>query len=278
MMMVLFYLLFVPGGAVLAGVVLWVSSRSHVLEDGELLWRFLSMLVICLVLVGGASQTDAARMYLDPHFRLLTELEAHPVYAAIKRVSPDDYRALHAFLMARMSRGATLPEAFLQARPLLARLTNDRLGFTDQKSRMLWGRVTADSLIELQNEDPMLCYQVLSLQPLDRLPTFSADNAKAFQQAVVEVYDVSSEERRKLWQSEEYPVEFNDAAIEYRAIKDDIARQLGKPVAERLDKRVAPDLPPELATEMCGARIMQLEAMLERPQAMAARLIDSVLR
>lgn len=278
MTMFLFFIFFVPGCAALAGFVLWASSRNHVLEDGELLRSFLILLFVCLALVGGASQTSAARMYLDPHFRLLTELDAHPVYAAIKRVSPDDHRALHAFLMAQMSRGATLPEAFLQARPLLTRLTNDRLGFTDQKSRILWGRVTADSFSELQDNDPMLCYQVLSLQPLDRLPTFSADNTKAFQQALIKVYDASSEERRKVWQSDEHPVGFNDAAIEYRTIKDDIAQQYGKPVAERLDKRIAPDLPSELAEQMCGARTMQLEAMLERSQAMASRLIDSVLR
>jgi hypothetical protein len=283
MMFFLFLYLLIPLCATFAGLIVWVINRGQSLEDGILIRDFLIILAISLLLVGGAGTTDTARLYLDPQFRLLTEMNAHPIYATIKRVSPDEHRELDTFLALQMSHGDTLAEAFLQARPLLTQLTNHRSGWADQKTKLVWGQVTVDSLKELQAIDPMLCYRALSTQPPSQQElahAFNADNTRAFQQAVVRVYESSvlgiSNKRSP---DDESPVEFNAAAREFSAVREAVAQRYDKPIAElATNKKAFPATPTQPPEEMCAARIFQLEMMLERPQAMAARLIDSILR
>ncbi|OYY74891.1 MAG: hypothetical protein B7Y40_02760 [Gammaproteobacteria bacterium 28-57-27] len=283
MMFFLFLYLLIPVCATFAGFIVWAINRGQSLDDGTLIRDFLIILAISLLLVGGAGTTDTVRLYLDPQFRLQTEMDAHPVYSTIKRVSPDDHTKLDTFLAVQMSHGDTLAEAFLQARPLLTQLTNQRSGWADQKTKLAWGRVSVDSLKELQAIDPMLCYRTLSTQPPSQQElahAFSADNTTAFQQAVVKVYESSvlgiSNKRSP---DDEAPVEFNAAAREFYAIREAVAQRYGKPVAElATNKKAFPATPTQPPEKMCAARIFQLEAMLERPQAMAARLIDSLLR
>ena len=282
MILLVFSLLFMPACAVIAGFVVWISNRNQLLEDGGLLKEFLLIMIICMLLIWGGSTTDTARMYLDPQFRLQTELDAHPVYAAIKRFSPDDQKKLEDFLVLQLSQGKTLPEAFVQARTLLVELANYRLGFADQKTHLLWARVTANSLKELQAKAPALCYQALPItQPLDQ-PTlthaFSAENTRAFQQAVIALYESGDQGMRHERPSGDKPVEFNAAALEYREVQKTVEEQFGEAVTEQLAKRKFPEPPLEPREQMCAAKIVQLEAMLERPQAMASRLLDSVLR
>ena len=278
----LFGLLLLPACATVTGLVIWAINRGHALGDGELLRQFMIVWVICAAFFWWGMGTNAVRLRIDPQFRLQTELDAHPLYATFKRLAhDDDSKQLHGFLVLQMSRGATLADAFLQARPLLTRLTNERIGFTDQKARLAWGRVAVDTLRELKARDSLLCYRSLSAQALDQQTlalAFSADNTRAFQQAVIQVYEAAATDINKPRPGDEQRVEFNAAALEYSVIRDRIAQKFGESVSNQLAKRNFPEPPIQPPEQMCAARIYQLEAMLERPQAMASRLLDSVLR
>lgn len=271
-----------PICASFSGFLVWAFNRNQLLEDRDLIREFVLILVACMLLAWGASTTDTARMYLDPQFRLQTELDAHPVYATIKRFSDDDRQKLEEFLVSQLAEGKTLPEAFVQARTLLVELANYRLGFSDQKTHLLWARVTADSLKELQAKDPALCYQALPItQPLDQqtlTQAFSAENTQAFQQAIIALYESADQGMRHERPVSDKPIEFNAAALEYRVVQTTVEEQFGEDVAEQLSKRKFPEPPLAPRAQMCAAKIVQLEAMLERPQAMASRLLDSVLR
>lgn len=280
MIALLFSLLFMPVCAGMAGLFLWMLVKDHEQEDSILLRDFLCILAACMLLLWGTSGTDAARMILDPQFRLQTELDAQPVYEVIKRTSTDDQKVLHEFLVSQLSQGLTLPEAFLQARSLLTKLTNERLGFTDQKTRVAWGRVTVDTLRELQARDPALCYRAMASQALDpqTLKSFSPGNSKAFQQAVVDVYESADKGMRHERTPGDKPVEFNDAAREFSKISDAMAEQFGGPVSRQVAAKKFPEQPLAPVEQLCAARIAQLDAILERPQGMAAMLVDSILR
>jgi hypothetical protein len=284
---ILLILFIQPLCATIAGLITWAEHHDESIDDGRLVRKFLFTLIVCLIISFGAMRTNTVYIYLDPAFRLQTEMDAHPVYAAIKASDHDDYEKLHNFLLLQVAQGKrlfaqgeTLSNAFLQARPLLSQMTTHNLGFSDQKSKLTWGRVTADSLKELESQDAALCYQALSLKPLDG-PTlahaFSAGNTKAFQQAVVDVYksvEFDSFKRIKRDQS----VEHDAVALEYRSIYDLIVQQHGKPIADQLTQKQFPEQPIAPPEQICTARIAQIEAILKRPQAMAARLIDGILR
>ena len=200
------------------------------------------------------------------------------MYAALKLTAPDDHKALHEFLEGQMSQGLALPEAFVQARPLLTRLANERMGFADQKTRIQWGQVTVDTLRELQSRDPELCYRVMSSQSLDPqtlASAFSVGNANAFQQAVVSVYESADKGMRHERTPGDQPADFNEAARAFSAIR---AQQFGQPVSRQVSSKKLPEQPSEPAEQLCAARIAQLDAMLARPQGMAAMLVDSILR
>lgn len=279
---ILLILFIQPLCATIAGLVTWVEHHDESIDDGRLVRKFLFTLIVCLIISFGAMRTNAVRMYIDPEFRLQTEMDAHPVYAAIKASVHHDHEKLHNFLLLQVAQGKTLSDAFLQLRPLLSQMTTHNLGFSDQKSTLTWGRVTADSLKELENQDAALCYQALSLKPMDGQTlahAFSAENTKAFQQAVVEVYksvEFDSFERIKRNQSVK-SVEHDAVRLEYRSIYDRIVQQYSKPIAEQLTQKQFPEQPIAPPEQICTARIAQIEAMLERPQAMAARLIDGIL-
>lgn len=283
MMALVLGLLLLPICATVAGFSVWTINRRQTLDDGDLIRDFLIILAICILLAWAVSGTTAVRLCLDPQFRLQTEMDAHPIYSTIKRLShPDDIKELNNFLVLQLSHGGTLPEAFLQARALLTRLTNNRLGWADQRTRLAWAQVTVDSLKELQSLDPMLCYRVLSAKPPNQAElahVYSAENTKAFQRGIVEVYESAALGISNKRPPEDKHVEFNAAALEYSVIQGEVAERFGEPISKvATNKRAFPEIPTESPEKICAARIFQLEAMLERPQPMAAFLIDSILR
>ena len=273
-------LLFMPLCAALTGLVVWSINRNQIVEDGILLRDFVLVLLVFLMLGMGVGKTDTVRMYLDPQFRLQRELDADPVYAAIKRLAPGDHKSLDDFIAAQLGQGKTAQEALVLARPLLTGLVNERMGFADQATRIAWTKVTAETLKELQTRDPLLCYQALRRDPDEQAYTqpFSTENVAAFTRVVVAVYESADRGMRHEHPAGDKPVEFNVAALQYRAIQKNIENQFGAAVANRLATRKFPDPPTELPEQMCAARIAQLDAILEQPQAMAATLADSVLR
>lgn len=281
MMAVWLNVLYMPVCAAMAGFVLWTTSGREPREDSELLRGFVILLGSFMLLYWGVVNTEAVRMHTDPPFRLQKQLDSHPVYSAFRDYSPDAFRQLHGFLVAHAAEGASVDQAFLLARNMLTGMSRERLGFTDQQTHLLWGRTMASTLRELQAKDPILCYRALTGQPLPEdtlLQGFSASNTAAFQQAVAVLYAAADRGMRHQSTVGEQPVSFDDVAREYRRIQQDMAQQFGDPVMLALATREFPTEPVLPAGQICAARIFQLEAMLARPQGMAARLLDSVLR
>jgi len=278
----LLIILSMPLCASVAGTLVWVAHRNETADDSELLKHFLVALIVAMAILWSISRTDAVRMRLNPQLRIEAEIKKNAVYAAVGQFAPSDAKALWTFLGSRMARGETLSQALLEARTFLTQALNERLGFADQKSRLVWGRLAVNTLEELQARDPALCYRFMATQALDEQESthaLSAENSAAFQAAVIQLYQATNAgmQRRGLAPGDER-VAFNDAALEFRAIQTDIEQQFGRSVADAVGQKKVPLTPavsPDLA---CSARIFQLQAMLKRPQGKAAMLIHSVLR
>jgi hypothetical protein len=278
----LLILLSMPLCASLAGTVVWVAHRNETADDNDLLKTFLIALMVAMAILWGLSRTDAVRMRLNPELRIEAEIKKNPMYAAVEQFAPSDAKALWAFLGSRMARGETLSQALLEARTFLTRAINERLGFADQKSRLVWGRVALDTLEELQARDPVLCYRFMATQTLDEqesIHALSEENTAAFQAAVVQLYQASNAgvQRRGLADGD-VRVDFNDAAREFGAIQADIEQEFGKSAADVVGHKELPQTPAVSPDVACSARIFQLQAILKRPQGKAAMMIDSVLR
>lgn len=277
----LYFLLLPPVCAMLSGMVVWASNRKQTLEDGSLIRQFLLILAICFALAWGISQTNTARLRLDPQYKLQTELDAHPIYAVIKRTAPDDHVKLVEFLAPQLAQGRSLADAFVLARPLLADLTRHRLGWADQQSTLNWAQVTIDTLKELKAQDARLCVRTRLAHASGEPPataTFSAANTAAFQKGVAEVYESADRGIGHQRPPGDKPVEFNDAAREYSVITDRIAQRFGEPIGKLVAKKVFTEPTTEPPEQVCAAIIFQMETMLAQPPAMAARLLDSVMR
>ena len=298
----LFPILFVPVCAICAGLLVGVYGLGHTHSDGDLIRQFLVALVLCGTALFAVSKTDAARMRIDPAFRMQAELDAHPVYAAVKRLDAEEIQVLDADLREHIATGSSIADAFLQARPFLTRLGTRNLQFADQKAHVEWGRASVEALRILQARDPLLCYQLLATGELSRPAAasyFSAENSKAFQQAFIDVYE-SAHRYGGGRHPGDKPVALRDLQIEYGGINDAFAEKYGARIARQIAKGEAfPAMPngaPRPAaggassesgdagdavstmTLTCEARIAQLDAVLERPQPMASAMLDTLLR
>jgi hypothetical protein len=281
MMVFAFGILFWPLCAIAAGLTLHATQGRRVLEDGVLIRHFSVLLLICASIMWGASKTEYVRLKTDPLFALETALEQHPVYNTLKETAKDDHLALHRFLTNEVEGGRSLPEAWIQARPLLTRLANERLGFADQDTHVDWAQVTLDSLREVAQQDPALCYDVIASRPIAAetlADLFGADNTEAFYESVIAVYESAALGVSNRHPPQGAPVEFSAAALEYHHIQAAVATRFGEPVAKELSRKPLAQASEAMAGDICAARIFQLEEMLERPVPMAAKLTDSVLR
>jgi hypothetical protein len=272
-------LLFAPVAASIAGIGLWALHRHERMEDGQLVRRFVFFAAMVGIALYAAINSDSARRRVDPHYRMFSEIDAHPLYATFKRVSPDQAVLLGELLIKEMSQGASIADAMLRARAWLTAAGNDRIGFTDQATRLNWARVSVDSLKELRSRDTSLCQQVISGQQIDTRAlqqAFSETNTAAFHSALIAVYEAADKGMRR-----ELPFEpgadFNATALEFRMIQAELERQFGADIASWISSRERQDWP-AAADKLCAARIAQLEAMLRRPKATAALLVDSALR
>lgn len=132
--MALYFLLLPAVCAAMAGTVIWATNRGQALDDSRLIRQFILWFAICTALAWGLTKTDTVRLRIDPQFKLQTELDAHLVYAAVKRLGRDDHAKLYNFLVKQIAQGKTLTDAFLAARPLLEELVRHQLQFVDQKT------------------------------------------------------------------------------------------------------------------------------------------------
>lgn len=259
---------------------MWALHRHESMEDDALVRRFVFFMVMIGLGLYATISSDSVRQRLDPQFRILSEIEAQPLYQTFKRLSPDEAQRLMERLTKEMARGASLSDAMLRARMLLTAAGNERIGFTDQATRLDWGRVAVESLKELRSGDPMLCQQMIAGQSMDSQAVqqaFSEQNTRAFHTALIAVYEAADKGMRHELPREP-AADFNATALEFRAIQADVERRFGADVAEWVSSRQRQAPPAVAAEKLCSARIAQLEAMMTRPKATAALLIDSALR
>jgi hypothetical protein len=280
-------LLALPGCAVASALVVGVIHRHDELEDGALLRQFIVVLVIGTGLLYTTIQRPSVQLRLHPELQLQADIEADPIYKTLAHIGPEYAARFRAVLVTERVTSATLPQARLQARSMLTALATERLGFADQATRIAWGQVTLDTLRELKARSPEQCYAALSGQALDRetlADGFSAQNSAAFEAAALQVLlespgiESPGKGFRRGRTDDERPADFNATMLEYHAIQDEMVPIFGPEVSVLLTKKRFPQSPPMSADTVCAARIHQLEAMLKRPKATAALLIDSALR
>jgi hypothetical protein len=274
-------LLLLPACATVAGVAIWALYRHEDLDDSSLVKHFLLVLTASIATAWGIGRTEAIQLRLHPELRILKEINEHPVYATIQRVFPDDGDRLKKTLVTQTATGVPLSEALLEARPLLTAMATERTGWVDEETHLLWARLTVDTLAELRRQGPELCYRALSGQTLDSqtlAQAFSAENTQEFQRAVVRVYESAHLGINHKHPEPDVRIDHNEAAREYYVIKDEIEGRFGPAVAANFASKTFPAVPVSPSDQVCAARIYQLKAMLQRPKAMAARLVDSVLR
>jgi len=273
--------LYFPSCAIVAGAAAWALNRGEEAGDGRLFRSFMVSFVIAAVALLGLSKTDAARKKIDPVFKLQTELDAHPIYAALKEASPDDHAALHKALMVDGSKGMSVPAMFVLARPWLVQMGTKRMGWADAETRVAWAQVSVDTLIELRQRSPEVCFQAIANLPEGNLALtqgLSAANSKAFEQTFVDLLKASIRGMAGKAVRSEPAVEFNEAGKQWQMIMDSVKGEYGDVVTEIVRHRTFSATPPQLQNQVCLARIRQLSLMLGQPAPMAARLVDSAMR
>ncbi len=274
-------LLTLPGCALASAVLIGVVHRHDQLEDGPLLRRFIVVLAVCFGLFSTLMQRPDIQMRLHPELRQQAEIDADPIYQALAAVAPEDAARYRAGLDFERAHGSTLAQARLQARSMLAALVTARLQFSNQAAHVAWGQATLDTLRELQGRSADQCYAVLSGQDLDRETLahgFSAQNTASFEAAVLQVLESAGQFLGGKRPAGDPPADFNATMRDWQGIQDDIAKNFSPEVSALVQKDRLPSSPPLPADTVCAARIDQLDAMLQRPKAAAALMIDSILR
>ena len=284
MMLLVLLIVMMPLSATTAGLFIWAGHRDESLDDGALVRQFLIAMVVVMALLWAISRKDSVRMRLDPMYRIQTQIESDPVYSTAKRLDSDTANVLRPFLEQQMFAGATLPQAMSLARLRLTNVVTERLGFADQATHILWGRLVADSLRELRTADPDLCYAVIASQVQDPkvlAQVFSAENSARFQQVVVAVYESANRGMSHDRPREDHYATHDEAVLEFRAIQAEIEERFDSSIAAQTAQGTSRKFlttPLDSPKQLCSARIFQLEEMLKRPKPIASTLLDSVLR
>ena len=274
-------LLLFPASAIIAGSIVWGTNRKKETDDSSLFWNFMVPFAISIIVLSGLSRTDTVRMKTDPIFKLNTELDAHPIYMAIKNFSPDEHTRLQKALSSSAEKGMTVPAMFQTLRPWLTQYGSKNMGWADSKTRIAWAQVSADTLSELQERNPKLCFQVIAELPGGNEALsqgLSSANTKAFEQAFVDLINSAHQGITNKRANNEPHVEFNEAGKQWRIIMDQVKERHGAAIAEIVSRKKINDTPPEMQNQVCPARIMQLSLMIEQPAPMASILVDSAMR
>lgn len=279
MIELLFGILLFPICGVLAGSVTWLFLRGEHTDDASLFRSFMVAFCLAVVLIYGLGKTDKLRVKLDPVFKLQTELDAHPVYSAMKKYAQTEHAELHKALMVDGLNGSSVPAMFVTARPLLASLGTQRMGFADAANRIAWAQMYVDTLVELRERSPEDCFLVLAKRPEASkiLATgLSEANTRAFQRVFVGLLQSSYEGMGQ--HAARSGVEFNDAARQWRLLMDSLRERYGATTVELLSRKQFSSAAPDSHAVVCSARIAQISLLLQQQEAMAGILVDSALR
>jgi len=270
-----------PLCAMVAGAVVWLTHRGESLEDSDLLRSFLITFGVCFGLVWFISRTEPMRMRLDPGLRIKTEIEANALFRTVNTFDESGAgRALRRSLEEQMIAGVSLSDALARARPLLSEAARYRFAFADQRTQIMWAEYVADTLKELQQQDAELCYRMMWGGARDaqaRVGAFSAENTKAFHAVLIRLYESADRTMRRERSPTDVRTDLAEGRREFVAIKEELTQRYGLEVATAVTGKQFGDEPPTSAATMCRARISQLDAILRRPQGLAAMLARDAL-
>jgi hypothetical protein len=277
-------ILIFPICALVAVVVIALVQRGAELDDRGLLLSFAVLFSITLLLVFGLLRTQWVQGKLDPTIELAAQLEAHPVIQALTRFHGDDNLALTTAMLAEMDRGMPISEALQKARPALARIGQERLGFADENARIAWGRAELQALRELKRRSVQACAALALNQSdpkgyLELAAGLSAENQQAFELAFVAVLTSADADMRREGTPPSQNIDLNQLQQRYREIRKPLVQRHGEAVAGYLERRRFEQLPTFSDTRaLCEYRIDQLDAILREPPAMSARMLDAAMR
>lgn len=280
-MIAYFDVLMLPACGLFAGIIVWLLNRKAEASDGSLFWGFMIPFACSAMILFDVSKTDTVRKKIDPVYKQQTDLEAHPVYVALKKIPPGDLNNLDQDLMRFAQKGVSIPELMTIARPRFVEIANKRLGWASADAHVAWAQITVDTLIELQKRDPKVCFQALAgtqegAQALSK--GLSASNTQTFQTTFVDLIDSTDRDVHGRAKQNVPNVEFNDAARQWRVVMDAVQARYGEAVSEIVSHKKWREVPPDMQGQVCAARIMQLNTMIEQPVPMAYRLLDSAMR
>lgn len=272
-------LLFLPCCAALAGTVLYLTHRDDELDNDTLVRHFI-VLLIAVALVGwGVCRTKPVRVLIDPEFALQTALEANPVYAAMQQGGKEDLAVLHRFLVGPLSKGRSVNDALVEARPLLTRLAEEHLDFAKPQIRVGWAQASAAALHEARQHGGRTCYALVAgkTEPGEPAPgPFSAQNTAAFQRAVTALYEERSRPVDPKTALAAPSVEREELNAVRTALRDKIVARFGPEVATHVRKQAYGPAPEALFDAICEARLYQLDAILDHPTPLASELLRDI--
>lgn len=263
------------------GTALWM--RGHDADDGQIYWSFVALFVLAMAVCVGLLRTDWLQRRLDPMADAALQLEAHPLFAALRESQLREIEPLPGRIMQRVADGADLVAATASVRPDLANIGNNELGWADAETRVEWARAEVATLRELGARNATQCAAVARSQAdpagLAVLATgMSVANQQQFEAAFVRLLKSRSVGLRRTGAND--GIDFNDAQRRYSEIHASLASTHGEDIDDDLGSRHFDRAPPKVnnPNRVCRYRIAQLEAYLAEPAPMASRLIDAAMR
>ena len=150
-------ILIFPLCALVAVLVIALLQRGRELDDQGLLIAFSVLFSLTLLVCFGLLRTQVVQMTLDPVLKQASNLQAHPVFVALEKYYPNDVQSPRESILADLANGLSVEQALQKARPKLAKLGRDRLGFAGEQARIAWGQAELQALRELKALDVNAC-------------------------------------------------------------------------------------------------------------------------
>lgn len=283
MMGALPYLIF-PACALLAVLVIGLLQRGKPLDDRGLLLAFIGLFTVSFLIAMSVVRSQWMAVKLDPQVQVATDLQSHPVFVALENYNLDEDRAWRNALQQEVAKGASIAEVLEKARPALALMGRERLGFADEQAHLAWARAELTALKELRALDAGLCAKLAASQGdkagyLTLGPGMSAEYATQFEQAWLAVLSTADAGMRREGKPPSAKVELDQMQRRYSELRETLVQRHGEAVVDFTERgRYGTAEPYNDPRALCEFRISQLDSMLREPPAMAARLLDAAMR
>ncbi len=277
-------ILIFPLCGLVAVVVITLVQRGRELDDQGLLISFAVVFSLALLGCFGLLRTQWVQEKLDPALKQATDLHAHPAFIALETYYPNDVQSPRDAILADLAAGASVTQALQKARPKLAKLGRDRLGFASEQARIGWGQAELQALRELKVRDVNDCAALAGSQGdysgFSVLGSgLSAENHQLFEAAFVQVLTTADAGMRRELPPPSQNLELGQVQARYVELRAPLAQRYGEEVINYLERRRFEIVAPYTnAQVLCDFRTAQLETILKEPPAMAARLLDSAMR